>query len=82
MKINKHEIDIINRDKVFFPKSKITKGDLIDYYEQIADTMLLHMKERLLTLQRFPDGIQDEGFYQKDRPEHFPDWISSKSHLQ
>jgi bifunctional non-homologous end joining protein LigD len=79
MKINKHEIDIINRDKVFFPQSQITKGQLIDYYEQIADTMLMHVENRLLTLHRFPDGIQEEGFYQKDRPEHFPEWINSKS---
>lgn len=70
-----HTVDISNPDKVFFPDEGITKGDLIDYYLKIAETMLPYLSDRPLSLQRFPDGIQEEGFYQKEAPDYFPDWI-------
>lgn len=73
--IGNHTIDVERWDKVLFPDDGITKGDLIDYYREIADTMLPFMKDRPLTLQRFPDGIDEDGFYQKEAPEYFPDWI-------
>lgn len=77
MKIGGHEIDISNRDKLFFPDSELTKGDLIDYYEQIADVMLPHMHRYGVSLQRFPDGIKSSGFYNKDAPDYFPEWINT-----
>lgn len=77
MKIGSHEVDIKNRDKVFFPKDKITKGDLIDYYEKISDTILPYLKDRPLSLNRFPDGINKDGFYQKKVSDYFPDWIDT-----
>jgi len=75
MKIGSHAIDIQNRDKVFFPAKKITKGDLLDYYDKVADHLLPYLQDRPLTLSRFPDGIEGEGFYQKEIPDYFPDWI-------
>lgn len=66
---------ISNRDKVLFPDSGVTKGDLIDYYRRIGETMLPHLRGRPLTLHRFPDGIGEEGFYQKEISDYFPDWI-------
>lgn len=66
-----------NEDKVLFPGCGLTKGDLIDYYERIAEVMLPHLREHPLVLQRFPDGIDDDGFYQKQVGSHFPDWIST-----
>lgn len=75
MKVDDHDIDISHPDKVLFPDSGITKGDLIDYYRHIADTMLPHIRGRALTLHRFPDGIEAEGFYQQNVPDYFPDWI-------
>lgn len=75
MKIGPYTIDIKNRDKIFFPEKKITKGELIDYYDQITDYMLPFLKGRPLTLSRFPDGIEGEGFYQKECPEYFANWI-------
>lgn len=75
MKIAGHEIDISNRDKVFFPDAGLTKGDVIDYYEAVADVMVPHMKRYGVSMQRFPDGLDGEGFYNKDAPEYFPDWI-------
>ena len=62
-------------DKVLFPGHALTRGDLIAYYKRIAPTMLPYMKERPLTMQRFPDGIEAGGFYQKEAPDYFPDWI-------
>ncbi|MGH8546389.1 MAG: DNA polymerase domain-containing protein, partial [Gammaproteobacteria bacterium] len=70
-----HTVKISKSDKVFFPDSGITKGDLVDYYEQIAETMLPHVRERVVAMHRFPDGIRGEAFYQKEVPDYFPDWI-------
>ena len=75
MKINQHEIEISNREKVFFPKVGVTKGDLIDYYQEMAETMLPHIKRYGLSMQRFPDGLKGDGWYEKDAPDYFPDWI-------
>jgi bifunctional non-homologous end joining protein LigD len=75
IQIHGHTIDLSHTDKVFFPESGITKGDLIDYYRKIGDIMIPHMKDRPVTMHRFPDGIQEEGFYQKEMPEYYPSWI-------
>jgi bifunctional non-homologous end joining protein LigD len=61
-----------NRDRVVYPEDGITKGNVIDYYEKIADMMVPHVKNRPLMLQRFPGSIQAEGFYQKNVSEYFP----------
>jgi len=69
-------IELSNLDKVYFPGDPpIAKGDVVDYYERIAEHMLPHVAGRPLVLQRFPDGIDEFGFYQKNTPDHVPDWI-------
>jgi bifunctional non-homologous end joining protein LigD len=68
-------LKIGNPDKVFFPQAGISKADLADYYERIVPTMLPHLKERPLTLHRFPDGIEGVNFIQKNVSDYFPDWI-------
>lgn len=78
MKIGNLDIEISNREKMFFPEQKYTKGDIIDYYDKIAEIILPHIENRLLTMIRFPDGIDGKKFYQKDAPEYFPDWIEKK----
>jgi bifunctional non-homologous end joining protein LigD len=75
IRIGNHDIEITNKDKVLFPDDGITKGDLIDYYHRIADVMLPYMKGRPVTMHRFPDGINDEGFYQQEVSDYFPDWV-------
>lgn len=75
MKIDGRTIDVSSPDKVFFPDAGITKGDLVDYYRRVAEVMLPHVEGRAVTLQRFPDGIGEDGFYQKETPEYFPEWI-------
>lgn len=74
-KIGKHIITITNEDKIWFPKSKITKGDVIHYYEKIAPLMIPHIKEHPITMHRYVDGIAGESFYHKDAPDYFPSWI-------
>ncbi len=55
----------------------VTKGDLIEYYRRIARVMLPHIKDHPVTMQRFTDGITEKGFYHKEMPDYFPDWIET-----
>ena len=69
------QVEVTNPDKVLFPHDGITKGDLVGYYRQVADVMLPHLQDRPLSLQRFPNGIDEKGFFQQEASEHFPDWV-------
>lgn len=71
-----YTVEVSREDKVLFPEEGLTKGDLLAYYQSVAPVMLPHLKDRPLTLQRFPDGVEEEGFYQKVVPDYFPEWIS------
>lgn len=79
IKINGHELTITNRQKVYWPKEKITKGDLIDYYNSIHKYILPYLKNRPQSLRRNPNGIKDDGFFQKDAGESIPKWIKTKA---
>lgn len=74
-----HSILLTNEEKIFFAATSnrrgITKGELIHYYKQMSPLIIPHTKKRLAVLQRFPDGINKEGFYQKNTPDYFPSWI-------
>ena len=78
VKINKHVLKITNRSKVYWPEDGYTKGDLIDYYMQIADYILPYLKDRPESLNRHPNGIDGSSFYQKDMGDTLPDWIKVK----
>lgn len=75
IELNGRTIELSNLDKLYFPQDKLSKGDLVEYYQRIAEVMLPYLRERPLSLQRFPDGIEAKGFYQKEVADHFPDWI-------
>ena len=77
LKIGKRTFEVGNLEKVIFPDIGLTQGDLLQYYRKISGIMLPHLKDRPLTLQRFPDGIEKQGFYQKEAPDYFPDWITT-----
>ena len=77
-RFGRYSVELSNTDKLLFPDSGISKGDLIDYYRNIAEVMLPHLQDRPLTLQRFPDGIDQQGFYQQESSDYFPDWISTR----
>lgn len=74
-----HDVELSNVDKIMYPKSGITKGDVLDYYEKIAPYFLAQNKDRPIVMQRFPDGIGSKvSFFQKQIPDYFPSWIDRK----
>jgi bifunctional non-homologous end joining protein LigD len=77
LEVGGRQLKISNRDKVFWPKSGFTKGQLIDYYDAIAETMVPHLQARPITLRRWPDGVEGQTFFQKNAPRHRPDWIET-----
>lgn len=70
------DVEVTHPDRVIFPADGITKGELVDYYGEVADTMLPHLKGRALTVQRFPRGIGEQGWVQQDFADSLPDWMS------
>ncbi|OBF27166.1 ATP-dependent DNA ligase [Mycobacterium sp. ACS1612] len=70
-------VKITHPDRVVFPDDGITKGDVVDYYAEIADVMVPHLKDRPLTLWRYPRGISQRGFVQQDFSETLPEWMGS-----
>jgi len=79
IKVENHTIELSNEDKILFPKSKITKRDLINYYQAIALQLVPLIVQHPLAMQRFPEGIDGEGFYQKEIGDYFPAWIDRKT---
>jgi DNA ligase D-like protein (predicted ligase)/DNA ligase D-like protein (predicted polymerase)/DNA ligase D-like protein (predicted 3'-phosphoesterase) len=73
--VGKRTIELSNLTKVLFPDDQIVKAQLIQYYLQIAPTILTHVKGRPLSLVRYPDGIDGESFFQKNRPDWAPAWL-------
>jgi bifunctional non-homologous end joining protein LigD len=68
-------LSIRNLDRVVFPEEGTTKGELLDYYVRIADVMLPHLRDRLLHMHRYPEGVTGPRFWQKACPESRPDWV-------
>jgi bifunctional non-homologous end joining protein LigD len=75
VEIDGRELKLTNWDKVLFPQTGFTKGDLIAYYARVAPTVLPHLKDRALTLKRYPNGVESPYFYEKNSPSHRPGWI-------
>jgi bifunctional non-homologous end joining protein LigD len=73
----KKQLELTNLQKLYWPDEKITKGDLINYYETIAPLILPYLKDRPLSLKRNPNGILDKGFYHKDAGEIAPAWVKT-----
>ncbi len=70
-----NRLELSHLDKGFWPKQGYTKADLIEYYTKVGSFLLPHLRDRPLTLIRFPDGIEGESFYQKDWKEAAPSWV-------
>ena len=75
IEVEGRELAISNLEKIFFPATSFTKGELIAFYSAIADTILPHLRERPLTLKRYPDGVTGKHFYEKNAPVHTPSWV-------
>jgi bifunctional non-homologous end joining protein LigD len=69
------QLRLSNLDKVLFPAAGFTKGEVIGYYQAIAETMLPHVTGRPMTLKRYPNGVDSGFFYEKNCPKHRPDWL-------
>ncbi|MDX6482540.1 MAG: bifunctional non-ous end joining protein LigD [Gaiellaceae bacterium] len=72
------EVRLSSADRVLFPDDGITKGDLFAYYEQVAPSLLPHLRDRPFTMKRYPHGVDGEVFFQKQAPKHLPDWIPTR----
>jgi bifunctional non-homologous end joining protein LigD len=77
LEIEGQKIEVSNLDKVFYPKTGFTKGDVIDYYIRVSPYLLPHLKSRPITLKRYPEGVEGFFFYEKQCPGHRPDWIKT-----
>jgi bifunctional non-homologous end joining protein LigD len=75
IRVGRYDVAITRPEKVLFPADGITKRDLIEYYRRIAPTMLPPLRDRPLAMERYPDGIDEQSFFQKEVPPYFPDWI-------
>jgi bifunctional non-homologous end joining protein LigD len=69
------ELKLSNLGKVLYPQVGFTKGDLIDFYSDIAPVILAHLHGRALTVTRWPDGVEGKSFFQKHAPKHRPEWV-------
>ena len=79
VRVDGREIEISRPEKILFPADGITKGDLVEYYARIAPHILPHLRDRPLTLERYPNGIQSKRFFQKEVSTYFPKWIRRAS---
>ena len=71
------ELALSNLDKVLYPEAGFTKAQVIDYYSRIGAVLLPHLRDRPLTLKRYPDGVESQSFYEKNCPSHRPDWVQT-----
>jgi len=70
-------LKITNWDKVLYPETGFTKGDLVAYYARVAPFVLPHLHDRPLTLKRYPNGVEEPYFYEKQSPSHRPEWVQT-----
>jgi len=70
-------LEVSNLDKVLYPKTGFTKGQVLDYYIKISPWLLPHLRDRPITLKRYPDGVEGFFFYEKNCPAHRPKWLKT-----
>jgi bifunctional non-homologous end joining protein LigD len=78
VEVEGRRLSLSNLDKVMYPATGFTKGQLIDYYTRVAPALLPHLRERPLTLKRYPNGVEGGHFYEKQCPSHRPEWVRSE----
>jgi len=77
VEVEGRQLKLTNLDKVLYPVPGFTKGQVTDYYTRIAPLLLPHLKDRPLTLKRYPNGVDEEYFYEKNCPKHRPPWVAT-----
>ena len=77
LEVDGRELAISNVDKIYYPETGFTKGEAIRFYSEIADVILPHLRDRPLTMKRYPEGVTGEHFYEKNAPKHTPPWVQT-----
>lgn len=77
MRVGGREVNVTNPDKMFFPVPGLTKGDLVQYYVDVADPILNHVARRPMQMKRHPNGVEGDFFYQKRVPTPHPEWLET-----
>ncbi len=77
VEVDGRKLKLTNLDKILYPASAFTKGQLVDYYVRIAPVLVPHLVGRPLTMKRYPEGVDHEYFFEKNAPMHRPDWVTT-----
>jgi bifunctional non-homologous end joining protein LigD len=77
--IDGHSLKFTNLDKIYYPEDGYTKRDLLNYYDAVAELLLPHLKDRPLSLKRYPNGIHADYFFQKNTPDGYPSWLGTRT---
>lgn len=77
VEIEGKHLKLSNLDKILYPAAGFTKGQVIDYYARISPVLLPHLKDKPLTMKRYPGGVNEEFFFEKNAPQHRPDWVKT-----
>jgi bifunctional non-homologous end joining protein LigD len=77
IRAGRRKVQVSNPDKVFYPETGFTKADVVRYYQDVAPALLPHVKNRLVTLKRYPNGVTGDFFYEKQCPKHRPEWMAT-----
>ena len=77
LKAGRRNVSISNPDKVFYAETGFTKADVARYYQDVSPVLLPHLKNRLVTLKRYPNGVDGDFFYEKQCPKHRPEWVGT-----
>ncbi len=78
VEVEGRRLSLSNLDKLMYPATGFTKGQVIDYYTRVAPVLLPHLRDRPLTLKRYPNGVEGGHFYEKQCPSHRPEWVRSE----
>jgi bifunctional non-homologous end joining protein LigD len=81
VEVEGRRLSLSNLDKVMYPATGFTKGRVIDYYTRVAPALLPHLRDRPLTLKRYPNGVDGQHFYEKRCPSHAPEWVRREDAL-
>ncbi len=75
VEVDGRRLALSNLDKVLYPETGFTKGEIIDYYARVAEVLLPHLESRPISFKRYPDGVAGEGFFAKNAPRGTPEWV-------
>jgi bifunctional non-homologous end joining protein LigD len=78
LRVGRRRVRVTSPDRLLFPQDGVTKGDLVDYYRQVAPVLVPHLARRPFTMKRYREGIRDRGFFQKQAPKGLPSWIPTR----